>query len=527
MQQPKAFTQIPHTERFKPSKQLIQITKRKMDEANNIIKNLEKRLATTTSTTERTAIMKKLEDIKKQYANYIGELQSQEAAEAPALPREHVDQPVDMNEVTQQIEQQETQRIANCDYNPSKLPIQVVQGNEILKRRTQKMQTQSITAKTWSEIQKQQVIDGQREDQEAQRLREERTRKYREELGKQVEMDKEGKESKLTMLKTRPKSPKIYDSTFANIGQVDLLRQETRPQDVKKWNEIMSEQVEQDALKKKTQRIQQKQEVQIDLSKGILPTDRLDENGRIKKIAIPDQFLKGEFSNQVSEAPQRQNPLKEHFTKQQLEKEEIQKDKDIEKVEDERKQMIENAKTQKIEHFQKNSMIVLEKNNQYKKSVKEEREGSLKLKEFDEVVHGNFYQTVNRRVNKQPNAHQDVVYGEGNFISRMDKADYTRAMNKEKVEIEEDVIKQKETQRMLAKNPQKRPLDESDVNVIKNYIDNAREQHERNLKALENQRKYHQELEDFQKTQHARSADELNEREKSMMVPPKYIKAPF
>ena len=49
------------------------------------------------------------------------------------------------------------------------------------------------------------------------------------------------------MLQTRPKSPKIYDSTFANIGQIDLMRTQNRPADVKKWNEIMSEQVEEDA----------------------------------------------------------------------------------------------------------------------------------------------------------------------------------------------------------------------------------------------------------------------------------------
>ena len=145
-------------------------------------------------------------------------------------------------------------------------------------------------------------------------------------------------------------------------------------------------------------------------------------------------------------------------------------------------------------------MKIIDKTNQYKQAVKEEREGTLKLKDYDEVVHGNFYQTTNRRVNKQPDAHKDVVYGEGNFITKMDKADHTRVMNKERIVVEEDVIKQKETQRMLAKNPQKKPLDESDVNVIKNYIDNAREQYEKNIQELENQKKYHKELEEFEKT---------------------------
>ena len=50
-------------------------------------------------------------------------------------------------------------------------------------------------------------------------------------------------------------------------------------------------------------------------------------------------------------------------------------------------------------------MNAVEKINVYKAANKAEREGSMRLKEFDEVVHGNFYQTVNRRVNKQPDAH--------------------------------------------------------------------------------------------------------------------------
>ena len=63
----------------------------------------------------------------------------------------------------------------------------------------------------------------------------------------------------------------------------------------------------------------------------------------------------------------------------------------------------------------------------------------------------------------------------------MDKADHLRVVNKEKIVIDEEQIKQRETLRMQQRNPQKKPLDESDVKIIQNYIDCAREKYENQL----------------------------------------------
>ena len=47
------------------------LSRRKMDEANSIMSKLEARLKTAKTNSEREGIMKKIEDIKKQYEGYL------------------------------------------------------------------------------------------------------------------------------------------------------------------------------------------------------------------------------------------------------------------------------------------------------------------------------------------------------------------------------------------------------------------------------------------------------------------------
>ena len=146
---------MPHTKRFKPSKELIQITKRRMDEAQVIIKNLEARLTGTTSTTEKKAIFDKLQEIKKVYDGYIGQLQCEEEAKAEPLPRVAEPKIVDLPKELEQMKAQP------CEYKPTQsgkpLPIAVTQGEEILKRRAEIQQgtltkSQLLDQKKWSDL---------------------------------------------------------------------------------------------------------------------------------------------------------------------------------------------------------------------------------------------------------------------------------------------------------------------------------------------------------------------------------------
>lgn len=72
--------------------------------------------------------------------------------------------------------------------------------------------------------------------------------------------------------------------------------------------------------------------------------------------------------------------------------------------------------------------MALDANNKFSETVHKTQCGSLKVPTADEVVHGHSYQSQNRRVFQQPNAKEDMIYDDGNFISRLDNADRKRAV---------------------------------------------------------------------------------------------------
>ena len=53
----------------------MQLTKRRMDEAEQLLQRLEKRSATTTSTAEKRAIDVKIGVLRDQYAGFVAEMQ--------------------------------------------------------------------------------------------------------------------------------------------------------------------------------------------------------------------------------------------------------------------------------------------------------------------------------------------------------------------------------------------------------------------------------------------------------------------
>lgn len=92
-----------YTNRYKPSKELMQITKRKMDESDELIKRLERRIEQSGSSAEKQALMEKLNQLKAQYMGYVKDMDVEKEAKAPALPREHQNRPVDIAKETQNM----------------------------------------------------------------------------------------------------------------------------------------------------------------------------------------------------------------------------------------------------------------------------------------------------------------------------------------------------------------------------------------------------------------------------------------
>jgi len=105
-----------------------------------------------------------------------------------------------------------------------------------------------------------------------------------------------------------------------------------------------------------------------------------------------------------------------------------------------------------------------------------EKYGSFPYKDDDELAHGNFYQTINRRVHPEPDPKKDPNFMEGNYIDRIAEADERRQKIASNVlPMTEEEKRAVEERRTFKKMPQKAPLDECDMITIRNYIDDAKE----------------------------------------------------
>lgn len=101
-------------------------------------------------------------------------------------------------------------------------------------------------------------------------------------------------------------------------------------------------------------------------------------------------------------------------------------------------------------------MAVCGKTDTVKAKIKMDRVGTAYIYPDDkEITNGNYYGNINRRVHPQPDAKQDVVYADGNFINRIDDADRRRAAMKSQLvlPLTEEEKKQIELKAYYAKNP--------------------------------------------------------------------------
>lgn len=89
------------------------------------------------------------------------------------------------------------------------------------------------------------------------------------------------------------------------------------------------------------------------------------------------------------------------------------------------------ARNDKIAANEALSNAVCGKTDIVKAQIKMNRVGTAYIYPDDkEITNGNYYGNINRVVHPQPNAKNDVVYAEGNFIDRIDDADRKRAAMK-------------------------------------------------------------------------------------------------
>ena len=210
------------------------------------------------------------------------------------------------------------------------------------------------------------------------------------------------KSHRVQVLKTRPKSPQIYtDSTFAKIGQADAERKKNAQKEKEELNKMMAEQVADDERRKKEARNLWKTEKQVDLDNGMFPTDRFDENGKLITSAIPEKYLKGQtFSNEEKTAPDRISAAKLHKMKEAQEQAELEQERKLNEVRYRRDQEVQKAKEEKVKRYQAASDAGRDDIKNVNKTLRPERYGSLNYQDDDEMTHGNFYQTVDRRVHK-------------------------------------------------------------------------------------------------------------------------------
>lgn len=254
----------------------------------------------------------------------------------------------------------------------------------------------------WSQIQKQHIKEAQEYEEEENAHFEAVKQQYKRDIEYQVAPLEFVKSHRVQVLKTRPKSPQIYtDSTFAKIGQVDAERKKNAQKEKEELNKMMAEQVADDERRKKEARNLWKTEKQVDLDNGMFPTDRFDENGKLITSAIPEKYLKGQtFSNEEKTAPDRISAAKLHKMKEAQEQAELEQERKLNEVRYRRDQEVQKAKEEKVKRYQAASDAVRDDIKNVNKTLRPERYGSLNYQDDDEMTHGNFYQTVDRRVHK-------------------------------------------------------------------------------------------------------------------------------
>lgn len=345
-----------HTSRYKPSKEILTLTRRKMDEADNILKKLNARLQSSPNNAERNAILQKIEDIKRQYEGYLRDMESSECLHTQPLPREpppkDVAPEIDANtfyedglKKTRRQEEnnaflsetgcKKTRRATDV-YQPNQtrpgepyIPKEVKIGMQLLARRTGTLPMEKNRMEdlpdTWSQLTRENVEEGRRDDAEHAKMLKTQEVIHKENLEEQMQAFDHSLSARVGAMKIRPKSPKIYDeSTFSKIGQEDLRRQRTRAQDMKNQREMFETEIRIHNQTMKAERDFDRNQPGIDMAACNFPTDRFDKNGKVIKSAIPAKYLEGKVFSDQEPMPEPVNKVTAHMNKQYKEHQEMQ-----------------------------------------------------------------------------------------------------------------------------------------------------------------------------------------------------------
>ena len=234
-----------------------------MDESDELIKRLERRIEQSGSSAEKQALMEKLNQLKAQYMGYVKDMDVEKEAKAPALPREPQNKPVDIASETQKMgidakkTLEKSQESLTSSYRPSSSlnnpktmsasQRQLLAGEEILAHRQALAENGGVEPNTnkltkWSQIQKQHIKEAQEYEEEENAHFEAVKQQYKKDIEYQVAPLEFVKSHRVQVLKTRPKSPQIYtDSTFAKIGQADAERKKNAQKEKEELNKMMAE----------------------------------------------------------------------------------------------------------------------------------------------------------------------------------------------------------------------------------------------------------------------------------------------
>ena len=116
----------------------------------------------------------------------------------------------------------------------------------------------------------------------------------------------------------------------------------------------------------------------------------------------------------------------------------------------------------------------MDDNTEFGVNEAKKRYGSLPYVTDTDIIRGPNYASHNRVVNKS-NEKGDVQYEANNFLQRICKADQKRQERASQVvkPMTAAEVEERERERYYRRNPQARPLDESDLRAIHNYIDDS------------------------------------------------------
>ncbi|KAH0574516.1 V-SNARE N-terminal domain-containing protein [Spironucleus salmonicida] len=529
------------TKRFKPSAQLIQLTKRRMDEAEQLLKRLEQRESQTASTAEKRAIQAKIIDIKKQYAGFIQEMQVHaESQNQQTLPREPTHSQAYQPTFSEEKHDVELNRSA---YMPSSntekkmyVPPEAVMCEETLNRKlalgnTMTASMSSSQKLNWKQMQLDKIKQLDEMEKIAQQERDTRERMFKDSLVDEINDRDYVKNNKVATHKVRPVSPKIFHdgSCMSKIGHNDYKRQCEAARLKNELNCTMSEQTCDDDVRHKMEREMNRKEKQIDLSTGVLPADRYENNGKIKTCIIPDKYREGKtFDNESLIAPERPSCLDTHNITSQFDKKVMNENDRIAQIRIDRDEGVVRSRNEKISEYSHATDLALTKRAEIMGENKTKRFGSIRCDEDPEINFGHVYGSINRRVFPQNDPKTDVVYTKDNFISRIDEGDRARRGKKSYVlPLTEDEKATQEFKEFMKKHPNQRPLEDWEVSMIRGYIEEKKAVIKRYWEMKQNQEKYGAELAAFEAEVKSRDENLLDERETAMNVPPRFVKPLF